>query len=290
VINLSTKLATKLTEASVKMAYSPMAAISFPASVDKNEWFTSPELITLSGHPEWDALTEGQKKLLSFYEAVNFYSLNINGEKALIEGLAKRLYDDERPSEHSQYIHHFLDEENKHMTFFGNFCMKYAGKVYPDRKINFGREYLDGEEEFLFFLKVFIFEEIADYFNIKMGQDERLNPVAQKINHYHHVDEARHLAFGRAHLKEVWEKYSESWGQAYKESLIPYISQYLLSTWREYYNPDVYQDAGLSNAYELAERVFESTEAKSFRKEVSQSLVNYLIKINVLPENFERMI
>ncbi len=42
-------------------------------------------------------------------------------EKALIEGLAKRLYDEERPSEHSRYIHHFLDEENKHMTFFGNF-------------------------------------------------------------------------------------------------------------------------------------------------------------------------
>jgi hypothetical protein len=289
-MNLSQKLAVKLTEASVKMSYSPMEAISFPATVDKNEWFTSPELMTLFGHPEWNALSEEQKKLLSFYEAVNFYSLNINGEKALIEGLAKRLYDDERAPEHSQYIHHFLDEENKHMTFFGNFCMKYAGKVYPDRKINFSRDYLDGEEEFLFFLKVFIFEEIADYFNIKMGQDARLNPVAQKINYYHHVDEARHLAFGRAHLKEVWEKYAESWGQSYKENLVPYISQYLLSTWREYYNPDVYQDSGIPEAYELAEKIFESQEAKTFRKEVSQSLVNYLIKINVLPENFERMI
>jgi hypothetical protein len=71
---------------------------------------------------------------------------------------------------------------------------------------------------------------------------------------------------------------------------VPYITQYLLSTWREYYNPDVYQDSGIPEAYSLAERIFESKEAQTFRKEVSQSLVNYLIKINVLPENFERMI
>lgn len=285
----SIKLATKLSEASVKLSYSPMEAIVFPPSVNKNEWFTAPELLTLFGQPEWEMLSEEQKKLLSFYEAVNFYSLNINGEKALIEGLAKRLYDD-RPAEHSQYIHHFLDEENKHMTFFGTFCMRYAGKVYSDRKFNFERDYMDGEEEFLFFLKVFIFEELADYFNVTMGQDSRLNPVAQKINYYHHVDESRHLAFGRTHMKEVWEKYSDSWGQEYRENLPSYISQYLVSTWREYYNPDVYTDAGIPEAYDLAERIFNSDVARAFRKEATTDLVNYLIKINILPENFERAI
>lgn len=284
--NVSNKLAVKLSEASVKLSYSPMEAISFPETMDKNQWFTAPELMTLYNQPEWVTLTEDQKKLLSFYEAVNFYSLNINGEKALIEGLAKRLYD-ERPAEHSRYIHHFLDEENKHMVFFGTFCMRYAGKVYADRKFNFGREYLEGEEEFLFFLKVFIFEEIADYFNVKMGQDTRLNEVAKKINYYHHVDESRHLAFGRAHLKEVWDQYSNSWGDEYKAALIPYIHQYLGSTWREYYNPDVYQDAGLKDAYDLSDRVFNSTEAKNFRIEVSKDLINYMIKCHILPEDFK---
>jgi hypothetical protein len=286
----SSKLAIKLSEASIKMSYSPFDAIAFPETLEKNQWYTGPELITLYGTSAWEALSEDQKKILSFYEAVNFYSLNINGEKALIEGLAKRLYDEDRPSEHTQYIHHFLEEENKHMTFFGNFCMRYAGKVYQDRKFNFSRDYLDGEEEFLFFLKVFIFEEIADYFNVKMGQDKRLHPVAQKINYYHHVDESRHLAFGRAHLKEVWEKFSPTWGESYKTHLTGYISQYLVSTWREYYNPDVYADAGIQNAYELAETIFTSSEAMTFRKEASTDLVNYLIKINILPENFERFL
>jgi hypothetical protein len=282
----SQKLAEKLSEASVRLHYSALEAVPMPATLEKNNWFTAPELMTLFGQPEWDKLSEEKKKLLSFYEAVNFYSLNINGEKALIEGLAKRLYDESRPSEHSRYIHHFLDEENKHMTFFGTFCMKYAGKVYQDRKFNFEREYLDGEEEFLFFLKVFIFEEIADYFNVKMGSDERLVETARKINYYHHVDESRHLAFGRQHLKEVWDQYSASWGNEYKSQLESYIKQYLVSTWREYYNPDVYVDAGLPEAYDLSEKVFTSETAQNFRRTVSENLISYMKKCGIVSAEF----
>ncbi len=282
----SQKLAEKLSDASVRLHYSALEAVPMPAVLEKTNWFTAPELMTLFNQPEWNNLSEDQKKVLSFYEAVNFYSLNINGEKALIEGLAKRLYDEGRPAEHSRYIHHFLDEENKHMTFFGTFCMKYAGKVYQDRKFNFEREYLDGEEEFLFFLKVFIFEEIADYFNVKMGSDERLVETARKINYYHHVDESRHLAFGRAHLKEVWDQFSGSWGEEYRTALAVYIGQYINSTWREYYNPDVYVDAGIENPYDVSERVFHSETAKAFRSTVSESLITYMKKCGIVSAEF----
>jgi hypothetical protein len=282
----SQKLAEKLSDASLRLHYSALEAVPMPATLDKVSWFTAPELMTLFGQPEWEILSEDHKKLLSFYEAVNFYSLNINGEKALIEGLAKRLYDEGRPSEHSRYIHHFLDEENKHMTFFGTFCMKYAGKVYQDRKFHFEREYLDGEEEFLFFLKVFIFEEIADYFNVKMSNDERLVETARKINYYHHVDESRHLAFGRAYLKEVWDQFSGSWGAEYRAALSDYIGQYIHSTWREYYNPDVYVDAGIENPYDVSERVYQSETAKAFRRTVSENLVSYLKKSGIISPEF----
>ena len=188
-------LAKLLSDASVKHYYSPFDAIVFPESVDMDSWFTSPELLSLYGQPEWETLSEEQRKRLSFLEAVNFYSLNIHGEKSLIEGLAQRLYD-EKSAEHSRYIHHFLDEENKHMTFFGTFCMKYAGKVYPDRKMAFEREYEEGEQDFMFFLKVFLFEEIVDFYNVTMAKDPRLNPLARQINEIHHFDEARHLAYG----------------------------------------------------------------------------------------------
>ena len=112
-------------------------------------------------------------KRLSFCETVNFFSLNIHGEKRLIEGLARRLY--RRGMEDlTAYLHHFLDEENKHMVYFGGFCTEYAGKVYPDRKVAFPREYAAGEEDFLFFAQVLIFEEIVDVYNVHLATDERL--------------------------------------------------------------------------------------------------------------------
>lgn len=278
-------LAKKLSDASVRHSYTP-EAIPFPDQLDLNNWFTSPEMISLYGQPEWEAMTEEQRKKLSFHEAVNFYSLNIHGEKALIQDLARLLYDD-RTAEHSRYIHHFIDEENKHMTFFGTFCMKYAGKVYADRKFGFPKEYLPGEQDFWFFLRTFVFEEIVDDYNLTMSKDDRLHPLAKAINHYHHVDEARHLAYGRACLKEIYDKYSSGWGAEKLADLPEEIRTYMLTTWREYYNPDIYEDAGVKNAYDVASRVFDSEIAKAFRARVTASCINYLVKSGIVPVGFK---
>src|SRR5262245_26150598 len=104
--------------------YSNPYQLEWPASVKPEDWCTSPEL--------YERLPESQRSKLSFYEAINFFSLNINGEKSLVEGIARRMYS-KRLSQATAYLHHFLDEENKHMVYFGTFCMKYAGRTYPEK-------------------------------------------------------------------------------------------------------------------------------------------------------------
>src|SRR5687767_7163377 len=101
----------------------------WPDSVARPGWYTSPELVSAYGGDLWDSLDEGQRQELSFWEAVNFFSLNVHGERMLMAGLAERLY---RPGlvEVTEYLHHFLAEENTHSTWFGTFCQRYAGKVY----------------------------------------------------------------------------------------------------------------------------------------------------------------
>ena len=47
----------------------------------------------------------------------------------------------------TEYLHHFVDEENKHMVMFGEFCNRYIGKVYPEKKISLGREYAKGKRK-----------------------------------------------------------------------------------------------------------------------------------------------
>lgn len=261
----------------------PFRKLDWPESIDREQWHFTPELISIYGMPEYRELSDAAQRRLSFHETVNFFSLNIHGEKALIEGLARNLYVRSDP-DISPYLHHFLDEENKHMIYFGRFCRNYAGKVYPDKKITFPREYAPGEEELLFFVKVMIFEEMVDFYNKKMGDDMRLSQLLRDINRFHHVDESRHLAFGRTLVKSLFERYAVGWPTETRRSVSDYIKAYMVSVWREYYNAAVYVDAGLSNPYELQERAFSRPEARAHRQAISGQCIQFLLNAEILLE------
>ena len=271
----------KLCAESRKQYVNPYDYLQWPERVDPEQWYFSPELISLHGTEACERLSEPQRKRLSFHEAVNFFSLNIHGEKSLVEGLAQRVY---RRSNDviTPYLHHFLDEENKHMVYFGGFCMRYGGKVYPDRKMVLPREFAPGEEDFLFFAKVMIFEEIVDVYNVRMSTDERLAPIARQINLIHHREEMRHLVFGREMVKRLFDHHAPEWTAETLRGVREYLAGYLTATWKEYYNPDVYKDAGLEDPYGLQQRVFADERCRKHRREVSGKCLQTLVKLGAL--------
>lgn len=273
----------KLCDVSQKAYLNPYTYLEWPESMEMGQWFTSPELISLYGTAEYESLGEPGRQKLSFFEAVNFFSLNIHGEKPLVEGLAKRLYSKDL-SDYASYMHHFLDEENKHMIYFGGFCSRYAGKIYRDRKIQIPREFERGEEDFLFFAKVMIFEEIVDAYNVVMGNDNRLEPTARKINLVHHLEEARHLVFGRLIVAHLFEKFANSWTPETLGAIRTYLSNYIVSTWKEYYNPDVYKDAGLNDPYGLVESSWNSDKCRKHRRKISDKVIDYLLEREMILE------
>ncbi len=273
----------KLCHASRREYSNPYDALDWPGDFGEMDWFMSPELLSLYGDEAYAELSDIQKAKLSFYEAVNFFSLNIHGEKALTEGLAQRLYRKEA-LDWTRYLHHFLDEENKHMTYFGEFCLRYGKKIYADKKMVFHREYAPGEEDFLFFAKIMIFEELVDVYNLQMSKDERLVPVVRSINRLHHADETRHLAFGRQVVKELFTIYSPTWSPDVLSNVRNYLAGYLQATWKEYYNPEVYLDAGLSAPYELRNRAYRSARAIAHRQRVSQHCIRFLVDHQMLME------
>ena len=121
------QMVEKLCRASRRQYLDPYTYLEWPERLDPDQWQFSPELISLYETAAYKGLTEAQRKKLSFYETVNFFSLNIHGERPLVEGLARRLYQSDS-QEVTPYLQHFLDEENKHMAYFGGFCMRYPPK------------------------------------------------------------------------------------------------------------------------------------------------------------------
>lgn len=273
----------KLSRISAEKIWNPYTDVSWPETWDPDTWYFAPELVSLYRTPEYEQLDEPARKRLAFYEAVNFFSLNIHGERSLMEGLSHRLYNRENTAI-SDYLHHFLDEENRHMVLFCGFCMRYATKVYPEKKLAFPRDYAPGEEEFLFFAKVLIFEEIVDYYNVKMAQDMRLPEIARLINSTHHLDEARHLVFGREWVAELFGRHRREWPEEVLRGIREYLCNYFVMTWHEYYNPDVYRDAGFEKPYEVMQAAWNHPVAKVHRKTVSRRCLDYLLTHEILAE------
>lgn len=261
----------------------PYEIVEWPDAIEAGQWYTSPELISIYGTPEWDALSDQQRKSLSFWEAVNFYSLNIHGEKSLMEGLARRLYEPDKRAI-APYLHHMLDEENKHSIYFGGFCERYAGKVYPDRKLTLSEDPAPAQD-FLFFAKVMIFEEIVDRYNVLMARDTRLAPVARFINDNHHREETRHLAFGRRIVGALFRDGERSWPDGLVAEVRGYLHGYLIQTWREFYNPAVYADAGIPRPWELARTAYEAPASRGHRASLSGRCLNFLHKSGILLES-----
>lgn len=283
------EVASRLSDASVHAA-AEATPLVWPERLPDDAWCMSPELVSLHGLPAWDALDEAGRRRLAFFECVNFFTLNIHGERALMEGIARRLYVKDL-AEHAHYLHHFLAEENQHMTWFGGFCRRYAGKIYPDRKLVLPREHAPGEEDVLFFAKVMIFELLVDTFNRRMAKDERLHPLAREINRRHHEDESRHLAFGRLLVEELWRRHAPAWSEATRAAVPAYLAAYLTATWKEYYNPDVYKDAGVAaggDAARLAREAFASDVARARRAEIETRCVRVLRDLGLWPASQEK--
>ena len=277
----STDLAVRLSRASVKKLWDVYSAIDWPAAVDPGDWFLPPELVSLYDTDAWERLDDTRRRRLSFFELVNFFSLTLHGERPLVQGLCNQMYSRQN-QEVTEYIHHFLDEENKHMVMFGEFCNRYAGKVYAQKKLAIPREYAKGEEDVTFFVKVLIVEELGDYYNVAMQRDERIAPIAREINRIHHADEARHIIFGRRLLAELWNEYAPEWSEATRDGVRSWLAEYLRSSWNDFYNPQVYRDAGVPDAYQARQAALAADCCRAHRVRVSRKLVDYFLEVGVL--------
>jgi P-aminobenzoate N-oxygenase AurF len=278
----SNTLAARLTGVSRKKSWDVYTAFAWPEALAEDTWYMPPELISLHGTSVYDALNEEQRRRLSLFELGNFFSLVLQGERPLVQGLVHRLYSKSNTPEITEYLHHFVDEENKHMVMFGEFCKRYVGKVYPEKKISLPREYAKGEEEVAFFCKVLVVEELGDYYNLLIEKDERVEPIVRELNKVHHIDEARHLSFGRVYTVELFQKFSAEWSADELAGFRSWLGEYLRASWGDYYNPTMYKDAGLPDSYELRQMALAHPACIAHRQRASAKLVTYFIKHGLL--------
>lgn len=245
----------KLIQLSRERHVNSFTQIEWPEALPDDEWWLSPELLSVHGTDLADELPEAQLKLLSKWECINVFSLNVEGERELINLLSAQLYMPDLP-EIEAYVHHFIDEENKHLWFFGEFCRRYGGKIYSSKKLGVADERFGREMSFfLLFARIFLFEEIGGYYNVVAGGDRRVSPFVRMIHQIHHADEARHITFGRAVLSQCKDIAFSASDQAEREAAVAHLQRFLQISVEALYQPAMYRDSGIPGGVALRRKL-----------------------------------
>lgn len=248
------ELLDKLSEKSTESYYNPYQLFQWPDSLADDQLWMSKELLTIHNTDLESALSDEQFIQLSKWESINFYSLNVHGIRELLL-FVMSCVDTPGFEEASDYFHHFLGEENEHMWFFAQFCNRYGKKIYPSFKFKTADSQDSTITSLIAFSKIMIFEEIGDFFNQKMMNDESLHPTIRLINKIHHMDESRHIAMGRQIIVLLFDRIKPNLSEHTHKSIQDYLIRYMNHSIETLYNPRVYIDAGLDKPYELRKKL-----------------------------------
>jgi para-aminobenzoate N-oxygenase AurF len=261
--------------------YSPYTRFKWVDELQEQQWWMTPELLTVAGTAAGQALDEEQLMRLSKWEAINFFSLNIHGIRELLIEVTRRIHTVgfELPSE---FFHRFLGEENGHMWFFAQFCRRYGGKIYPDKSFPIGTADQDpGVSNFLVFARILIFEELVDHFNLRMGRDVSLHPLIRDVNQVHHDDEWRHIIMGRKLVGLFYDGLRDH-DKEVRDNLDLYLRRYIVTSAQSLYNPAVYRDAGIQEPYQFRESVLNDPARAPYHETFFKRITGFLTSQEII--------
>jgi len=247
-MQIDTQRIDRLIALSKEHSYNYRERFDWPKDVHLDCLWCNEDLLTTYGTDIHDRLSITEKIALSKWEAVNFFSLNVHGIKGVLEFVCQCIYE-QRYNDISDYLHIFIAEENAHMWFFASFCKRYARKIYPSTAFATGATEDLLERDLYMFASTLIFEEFVDFYNHKVGTNTGVADIVREINHQHHLDESRHVSFGREVVKELYtEIVNDDISDAKRERIsltIKSMIRYFISLM---YNPQTYVDAGIVEA------------------------------------------
>jgi hypothetical protein len=267
----------RLSSMSIEDYYNPYQVFEWPDSLPEDMWWMTPELTTTYGTDVADELTQRQRYQLSKVESVNFYSLNVHGIRELLIEVTRRIHTDEFATP-SEFFHHFIGEENEHMWFFAQFCLRYGQKIYKQPRGGAETIPPTNAASLLVFARILIFEELVDHFNSTMALDERLNETIRHINRIHHQDESRHIAFGRELVRILFDGFRAQATPDELAQVSDYLKRYMSYSFESLFNPQVYRDAGIPKPLEIRRRLLDGPRRPEFEAQVFRKTRSFLTK------------
>ncbi|BBZ02894.1 hypothetical protein MCHIJ_23310 [Mycolicibacterium chitae] len=199
------EFAERLLKGSVKRSYEPVVDIDWDAPIDPDKFFLPPQMVTLYGTPEWEALSRSQQIDLSRQELVNVLSAGIWFENILNQALLRDLMHRNPTAKTTHYALTELGDETRHMIMFGKTIERVGGtpvrpKLFRRMIINSLPLVFRGP---LLWGAALVGEELFDALQRQTLEDPDLQPIVQRLMRIHVTEEARHIQFARDGLRKT---------------------------------------------------------------------------------------
>ncbi|KJK55555.1 diiron oxygenase [Saccharothrix sp. ST-888] len=280
------ELLDRLSQKSIEDYYNPYQSFDWADELPEDAWWMSPDLVSAYGSALYEGLDEATLKKLSKWESINFYSLNVHGIRELIIEVVDRIHTPgfEIPSD---FFHHFIGEENEHMWFFAEFCRRYGDKIYAGAALKSApAEKRSPEvENFLVFARILFFEEMVDFYNMRMGQDTSLHETIRQVNRIHHQDESRHIAFGRELVSHLYHRMKASADETELREVEAYLKRYIVFSLHSFYNPHVYRDAGIADPLAMRDALINDEGRKAVQRKVIRKPMAFFLKSGIFADD-----
>ncbi|KAA6212101.1 diiron oxygenase [Streptomyces albofaciens JCM 4342] len=197
--------AQRLLNASAARSYDPAADIDWSAPLLDDAWFWPPERLALYGTPLWERMDHRQRLELSRHEAAHMAQMGHWFELAIIRMLARHLMNRDVLDARAFYALTEMGDETRHITMFGRLLATLGCPVhrvpahirlpFPPAAAAF--------QDITTFTSALIIEEVLDRLQREAAQDERVQPLVRSVCRLHVAEEARHVSFARAELREA---------------------------------------------------------------------------------------
>jgi hypothetical protein len=198
--------AAQLVTASARTTLDPFTEIDWSVdATDDSSYHLPPEKLPLYGTPEWEAMTEEQRRTYSRHECAALCAAGIWFENQLMQIVLRHLEELPVTDPSHRYLLVEVADECRHSTMFGEYIRRAGTPAYAPASIS----ELDGIDSLpggraMGYLLILAVEELLDAANRATMRDERIHPLSREIAKLHVLEEARHVSFAKTYLAELW--------------------------------------------------------------------------------------
>jgi len=194
----------QLVAAAARTTLDPFREIDWTQPIDDSAFHLPPELLSLYGTAQWDAMGDAERIAYSRHETAALCGAGIWFENVLMQVVLRHLGEIPVTDPSHRFLLVEVADECRHSMMFGEYIRRAGTPAYRPSLSPHSLSDGDGPgHRAVSYLLILAVEELLDHMNRATMRDDRVHSISRSIARLHVLEEARHVSFAKTYLAEI---------------------------------------------------------------------------------------